>query len=138
MDSNLRIKEIYEEDVNNTNQVYDQVAYDYRGAGTYGDPYKIRYVEDLVDLEISVNGGENKSGEYFELTSNLDFKQDSSYKDPTNTEYGDINGDSITDSIKTELIKSNAAGFIPIGNSTTKFAGTFNREWKDYNKYCTE
>ena len=130
INSNLRMKEIYEQDVNNVDEIYGQIASQYGGAGTQEDPWKIFAIEDLIDLAQDVNSSpsDDKSGKYYELIRDLDFRQDASYKNPTDTSYGDLNGDGTTDSVKTEMIKTSGTGFKPIGDSTNSryFAGNFN------------
>jgi prepilin-type N-terminal cleavage/methylation domain-containing protein len=88
-------------------------------------------IEDLAAFSISVNGGNNYSGKCIKLTTDLDFLQNKSYMNPDattfglgNTPFGDINGNSTLEGIKTEL--TTAAGFTPIGDSTHQFSGTFN------------
>ena len=85
--------------------------------------FKIKTVEDLVCLSNLVNGGSNFSGKTVYLVSDIDFNSDDSYSNPSTTSYGDINGDSSTDGLKTEV--TTGKGFKPIGNTTTKFRGTF-------------
>ena len=84
------------------------------------DSIKIGYIEDLVDLAISVNeSSDGASSKTYTLIRNLDFNDDSSYKNPTSTTYGDINRDGKIDDIKTELTSSK--GFPMIGiNGTLK------------------
>ena len=42
------------------------------GAGTFDSPYQISTVQDLLDLAAAVNGGDDLSGKYFELTADID------------------------------------------------------------------
>ena len=108
-----------------------------------GEYVKINYIEDLVDLSNAVNSGTTYSGVNFVLMRDLDFKNSNSYRDASNVDYGDINGDSVTESIKVELTKNeedectNCGGFIPIGyDLTNSFQGTFNgRDYTISNLY---
>lgn len=85
---------------------------------------KVSYIEDLVDLQQAVNGGDTQSGKRFILMNDLDFNDSASYNDATSISYGDLNGDGTTEDIKTELTKGN--GFTPIGTSeTNQFEGEF-------------
>ena len=85
------------------------------GLGTEEDPYKIQFIEDLVDLSNNVNNGETYTGKYFILTKNLDFNSTSSYKNSERTDYGDINGINGNESLLKEL--TTGSGFTPIGLS---------------------
>ncbi len=77
--------------------------------------YTVNSIEDLVGFSKKVNNGEGYQGKTIILVSTLDFTNDKSYTDPTNTElFGDYNGDGLTEGIKEELNKGR--GFIPIGN----------------------
>mgnify|MGYP004512851775 FL=1 len=64
-------------------------------------------------------------GKYVILSKTLDFKANSSYKDPTTTIYGDLNEDGVVEDIKTELTKQgeDCRGFPGIGR--TFFSGIF-------------
>ena len=93
----------------------------------------INYIEDLVDLSIKVNSGNNYSNTTIKLLRTINFEDDSSYKDPTDISYGDLNGDGKVESIKEELTNRDGTGFTPIGSpqvneGITKancFSGTF-------------
>lgn len=56
------------------------------GDGSAGNPYIISTPEQLNELSTNVNGGNNYSGKYFKLTSDLD------YSDKTFTTIGNTNG----------------------------------------------
>lgn len=84
---------------------------------------QITYVEDLIDLQIAVNNGDTKSGKVIAVQNNLDFNEDSSYKDAKSTSYGDLNGDKKVEDIKTEILSKRV---ISIGTEENKFNGTFN------------
>ena len=105
--------------------VYCTLYFDYFGTGEKDRPYKIQYIEDLVDIQVAVNSGETKyENKYFELWNNLDFNDPKSYQDYTTKEYGDINGNSTDEELKTEL--TTEGGWKPIGNTeTNSFQGNF-------------
>lgn len=78
--------------------------------------YAINSIEDLVAFSNNVNKGTSYEGITIKLNLNLDFNDDISYVDPTNTSlFGDYNQDGTAEGIKQELIKQEAKGFIPIG-----------------------
>ncbi len=83
------------------------------GTGDEDTPYKIQYIEDLVELSNNVNDGNNYEGKYFVLTRDLDFKSPSSYKNSESTDYGDINGINGSETLIKEL--TTGSGFTPIG-----------------------
>ena len=103
--------------------VYCTLYFDYYGAGEQNDPYRIQYIEDLVDLQVAVNNGETYANKYFELERDLDFQNNESYKNYQTKEYGDINGNSTDEELKTELTTEN--GWKPIGNTSNRFSGEF-------------
>lgn len=82
---------------------------------------KISCIEDLVDLSLAVENG-GQIGEKIELTKTLDFNDPSSYKNANRTDYGDINGNNIEESLINELTTGN--GFSPIGGKNA-FSGEF-------------
>ena len=86
------------------------------------DVFKINNVEDLVCISelAKTKTFENKT---IYLIKNVDFNSDSSYVDPNNKTYGDINGNGETEGLKTELTTGN--GFYPIGSSSVPFKGIF-------------
>ncbi len=107
------------------------LCYLYFDLGTEEKPYKIQYIEDLVDLSNKVNKGETNEDAYFTLEKNLDFKQEESYRQYDRTDYGDINGVGGTEQLMTELTNPEGTGFIPIGIGKTNnvdnvFKGNFN------------
>lgn len=85
----------------------------------------INSIEDLVRLSQQVNNGETYNGERVILTKNLDFEDDSSYINPSDKSFGDINKDGIIEGIKSELTdKEDGCGFTPIGKGYGyKFSG---------------
>lgn len=101
--------------------------------GSKEHPYEINCIEDLMVLSIMTGSGNSSlninrdtlAGKYVILTQTLNFKANSSYKDPNSTIYGDINQDGIVESIKTELTKQDEGciGFPGIGK--TFFEGNF-------------
>ena len=84
--------------------------------------FKINNVEDLVCVSelAKTKTFENKT---IYLIKDIDFNKDSSYENPNNTTYGDINGNGEIEGLKVEL--TTGSGFYPIGSSTTPFKGTF-------------
>jgi len=91
---------------------------------------KVQYIEDLVDLSTTVNKGYSFKGANLSLTRDLDFTLNASYRNATDTSYGDLNGDGTIQGIKTELTSTNGIGFTPIGLSYSRssdrtFRGTF-------------
>ena len=72
----------------------------------------ISYVEDLVNLQTAVNGGETQSGKRFILNNDLDFTDINSY-DPSDTNR------------ETLMSKLSTDGFTPIGTSTNQYEGEF-------------
>ncbi len=92
--------------------------------GALSNPYYINSIEDLVLLSIDVNNGINYENKNLFLLRDLDFQNNASYLDSSSKVYGDINGDGIVGTIYEELTTS--SGFIPIGNSSNAFRGTFN------------
>ena len=76
------------------------------GTGEENTPYKIQYIEDLVELSEKVNSGETYAGKTIILSRDLDFKNKDSYKDKDSELY-------------TQLTTGN--GFTPIKT----FSGTF-------------
>ena len=111
--------------VKSNKTVYCTLYFDnYKGTGEKDMPYRIQYIEELVELQEAVNGGETYAGKYFELARDLDFAQNDSYKDYTTIQYGDINGTGGAQELKTEL--TSGTGWKPIGNTeTNSFQGIF-------------
>ncbi len=81
----------------------------FEGSGTEEDPFKIQYIEDLIELSERVNSGETFENKVFKLMNNLDFQNEENYKD------AEINKDIVT----------TGSGFTPIGKEATPFSGTF-------------
>ncbi len=52
------------------------LCYLYFDLGTEENPYRIQYIEDLVNLSNNVNNGEAYEGVYFTLERDLDFQQE--------------------------------------------------------------
>lgn len=87
----------------------------------------IEKIEDLVELSEQVRNGINYEGVEVKLANSLDFNDNNSYNDYTNTIYGDLNGDGQTKGIKEELTDQNGKGFTPIGLTVKlPFSGSFN------------
>ena len=88
---------------------------------TVGD-LEINTIEDLVRFSKSVNSGNSYKGKTVSLMRTLDFNEDSSYVNPTDTSFGDLNEDGVVEGIKNELTdRVDGIGFTPIG----VFMGTF-------------
>ena len=89
---------------------------------------EIYTIEDLVELSNNTNAGETYAGKTVKLMNNLDFKDANSYKDATDTSFGDLNGDGTEDleGIMAELTDEAGCGFTPIGKEDGYcFSGTF-------------
>ena len=95
------------------------------GPDDFGADLTINSIEDLVELSNSVYLGETYTEKTIKLMKTLDFKDDSSYENPNDTSYGDLNGDGNPQTIKEELTKESGNGFRPIGNSGYHFSGIF-------------
>ena len=80
---------------------------------------KIKYVEDLVNFSLCRNSA-YYTGYTIELMNSLDIKDDSCYMDVNSKSFGDLNGNGITEDIKTEL--TTEKGLLP---ATTTFYGVF-------------
>ncbi len=114
--------------VTSTQTIFCWLYFDnyFDGEGTELNPYQIKIIENLVDLSILTNDGNNFENTYFAMTKSLDFLSTSSYGDSTRIDYGDINGDSLTEGLLIELTKNTGTGFTPIGVKNDKiFHGNF-------------
>lgn len=60
----------------NSTVVFEKEAADFAGAGTATNPYKIQNVEDLKKLAKKVNSGTTYEGKHFQLTANIDLKNE--------------------------------------------------------------
>ena len=79
--------------------------------GEENAPYKIQFIDDLVELSNNVENGETYEGKTFVLTRNLDFQNKDSYKDKENSElYNQV---------------TTGTGFTPIGVGDNHFKGNF-------------
>ena len=100
--------------------------------GSKEKPYQITCIEDLVAWSNMAQGSgviykngkieniskrEAFSGKYFELTRDLNFKSNYSYGNSKRTDFGDLNTNGTTETIKEELTKTDEGciGFTPIG-----------------------
>lgn len=92
-----------------------------------GEVIQINNIEDLVRLSIYVNKGNDCKGKIVKLMKSIDFEDDSSYKDPEDISYGDLNEDGEIEGIKLELTdRIDGIGFTPIGIGYGNcFSGTF-------------
>ena len=92
----------------------------------------IQYIEDLVDMSLGIRALENPNNlktadiqsKRFKMTRDLDFKEESSYKNAHRTDYKDINGNGTTRDMYSELTSD--TGFLPIGELSHTFKGGFN------------
>lgn len=85
--------------------------------------FQIKKVEDLVRLSNNVASGNTYYNKIVILVNDIDFNNPDSYEDATSTSFGNINEDTSTNSLLTELTTIN--GFNPIGDSSHPFKGTF-------------
>lgn len=90
-------------------------------------------VEDLVAFSNMVNNGKSFENKTVMVMNNLDIKDDKSYIDPSATNFGDINGNSSTETIKEELTNESSKGFPTVGNNTNRFLGTLEGNAKKIN-----
>ena len=60
----------------NSTVVSENEAADFAGVGTAANPYKIQNVDDLKKLAEKVNGGEAYANKHFQLTANIDLKNE--------------------------------------------------------------
>lgn len=85
----------------------------------------IKSVEDLQELSVLVNSGNNFSEKTVELMTDLNLKSSKSYANANSIFYGDLNNDGTTNGLMTELTKADNYGFDSIGTSSTPFDGHF-------------
>ena len=111
-------------DENSENDGYPVLGL-YNVSATYIE--EIKYIEDLLDLSIQIQNDIKYEKRTIRLANDLDFQDVNSYKDATDTSYGDLNGDGNVEGIKDEL--TTGKGFTPIGggndNITYYFCGIF-------------
>ena len=99
--------------------------------GSEAHPYRIEYIEDLVELSLAVWNSETEKyeGKYFLLTRDLDFENRNSYRNPDDTSYGDVNGNSIEQKLIEELTNTEESApgnaSCKIGNYEKPFTGIF-------------
>ncbi|HAN09078.1 MAG TPA: hypothetical protein DCP90_00510, partial [Clostridiales bacterium] len=74
-------------------------------------------IEDLYNVRNTLTAN-------YIVMAYLDFTLDSSYTNPNDTSFGDINGNGTTEGIKIEL--TTGAGWLPVGNISEYFIGIFN------------
>lgn len=60
----------------NSTVVSEKEAADFAGVGTAANPYKIQNVDDLKKLAENVNSGEAYANKHFQLTANIDLKNE--------------------------------------------------------------
>ncbi|MBP3502386.1 MAG: MucBP domain-containing protein [Clostridia bacterium] len=106
-------------DTSNKNTGYPIIKNDF-------EDIKINNVEDLVNLSQEVSKHHSYYGQNIVLEKSIDFEDDLSYANPSDTSFGDLNGDGVIEGIKQELTNKNGYGFTPIGRTYGKyFSGTF-------------
>ena len=117
--------ELLDEGNTSIKQVTDETPGELVGIGTETNPYLIESIEDLVAFSNEVAEGNTFEEKVVRLSVSLDFQSDLSYRNPQTTEFNDVNGDTKTEPLKTEL--TTGGGFNPIGpDATHPFKGTFN------------
>ena len=60
----------------NSTAVFENETADFEGKGTAANPYKIQNVDDLKKLAENVKNGTDYEGKYFQLTVNIDLKNE--------------------------------------------------------------
>ena len=110
--------------------IIDETPGELEGKGTQTEPYKIMSIEDLVYLSKSVSEGTSYRNKYIELGRNLNFNSKMSYGDYNTKEYNEYLGITEDVGLKESLTNRKYKGFIPIGNGTKAFSGSF--EGKSY------
>ena len=60
----------------NSTEVFENETADFEGEGTATNPYEIRNAEDLKKLAENVNSGEAYANKHFQLTANIDLKNE--------------------------------------------------------------
>lgn len=92
--------------------------------GSLEKPFRITHIEDLASIGRTDLKADWSLDKNYILTKDLDFDLDASYKNPSDTSYGDINEDGNVDGIKYEL--TNGKGWKPIATVyTNPFIGSF-------------
>lgn len=82
----------------------------FKGEGSDINPYKITNTSELAFLSMMVNFGESFEGKYFELSNDINLNEN---KYTINSETGEI------------TFSSDAKQWVPIGNTSYPFKGTF-------------
>ena len=110
------------------------------GSGSYKitpeeseDCYEVNYIEDLLDLYKLVKDGDTFEGKTVKLMRDLDYEDDSSYKNP-NTGFNEYVGTDST-SIKEMLVNHSGNFAVSIGNNVTPFKGIFDGNNKIISHY---
>jgi|GEM_PF-2880829 len=92
------------------------------GTGTTESPYLIESVEDLMKFKQMVyDDSYHLANKFVKLNVDIDFKNDCSYANSSNTTYGDVNGDGTTEGLMKEL--TTGKGFEPISEYYGSFDG---------------
>ena len=105
----------------------DDLAIDVYYATPKTDTLEINYIEDLIDLQIAVNNGNNYENTKVILNRSLDFNDDASYRDPEGTTYGDYNEDETVEGIKAEV--TSGRGWKSIGVASRSVQTTVNGDY---------
>ncbi|MBO4293363.1 MAG: hypothetical protein J5881_03135 [Clostridia bacterium] len=82
---------------------------------------EIKYIEDLVAISNDSNSGNSFQGKRVVLKNDIDFNDNSSYRNWQDDSFGDLNGDGNAENIKEELTKG--SGFSPIKSFYGEFDG---------------
>lgn len=111
------IREEYTQDseriyIEQYNGIIDQNPGELEGEGTENSPYLIQSIEDLVAFS-EMTEDDYLRRIYASLDTDLDFNSNDSYMNPYTTVFGDINGNTIIEPLKTEL--TTGMGFYSIG-----------------------
>ena len=97
------------------------------------DCYEVNYIEDILDLYKLVKDGDTFEGKTVKLMRDLDYEDDSSYKNP-NTGFNEYIGTDST-SIKEMLVNQSGNFAVSIGNNVTPFKGIFDGNNKIISHY---
>jgi hypothetical protein len=96
----------------------DDLVIDVYYAKPKTETLEINYIEDLIDLQISVNNGNNYENTKVVLKRSLDFNDEDSYRDYAGTTYGDYNEDGEVKGIKEEVTTGRGWKSIGVKKST--------------------
>ena len=106
----------------------DDLAIDVYYATPKTETLEINYIEDLIDLQIAVNNGNNFENTKVILNRSLDFNNNDSYRNYADeTTYGDYNEDGTTQGIKAEV--TSGRGWKSIGVANRGVQGYVNGDY---------